>query len=280
LLVIDRALYGLRTSGARWHDRFADTLRDLGYFPCRADPDVWIKDCDSHYEYVCVYVDDLMVIGKNPQAFFDALTSKYKYKLKGVGNPSYHLGGDFYRDSDGTLAWGASSYIKKILDSYEKMFGEKPKEYSSPMMERDHPELDTSPELDEDGIRQYQSLIGTLQWLITLGRFDILVGVASMSSFRAAPRSGHLDRLKQIFGYIKRNPSGAIRFRTKIPDHESHGTPIQYDWSQTIYGDVSLEPPPAHMPCPKGKAVRTTTYEDANLMHCLVTGRSMTGYFI
>ena len=28
LLVIVRALYGLKTSGARWHDRFADTLRD------------------------------------------------------------------------------------------------------------------------------------------------------------------------------------------------------------------------------------------------------------
>ena len=28
LLVIERAIYGLRTSGARWHDRFSDTLRD------------------------------------------------------------------------------------------------------------------------------------------------------------------------------------------------------------------------------------------------------------
>jgi hypothetical protein len=31
LLVIERALYGLRTSGARWHDRLADVLRDMGY---------------------------------------------------------------------------------------------------------------------------------------------------------------------------------------------------------------------------------------------------------
>jgi Reverse transcriptase (RNA-dependent DNA polymerase) len=32
-LVIIRALYGLRTSGARWHERFSDTLRDLGFVP-------------------------------------------------------------------------------------------------------------------------------------------------------------------------------------------------------------------------------------------------------
>jgi Reverse transcriptase (RNA-dependent DNA polymerase) len=50
LLVIDRALYGLCTSGACWHDHLADVLRDMGYFQCKADPDLWIKDCDTHYE--------------------------------------------------------------------------------------------------------------------------------------------------------------------------------------------------------------------------------------
>ena len=29
LLIIDKALYGLRTSGQRWHDKFADCLRKL-----------------------------------------------------------------------------------------------------------------------------------------------------------------------------------------------------------------------------------------------------------
>jgi hypothetical protein len=71
--------------------------------------------------------------------------------------------GDFYRDPDGTLAWGACSYIKKMLTNYEIMFGCKPKEYSSPMAEKDHPELDYSEEPDKEGIKQYQSLIGALQ---------------------------------------------------------------------------------------------------------------------
>jgi hypothetical protein len=31
------------------------------------------------------------------------------------------------------------------------------------MMEKDHPELDDTPELDETGIKQYQSLIRALQ---------------------------------------------------------------------------------------------------------------------
>jgi hypothetical protein len=97
-----------------------------------------------------------------------------------------------------------------------------------------------------------------------------------MSSFRVAPRQGHLERLKRIYGYLKRNPDGAIRFRTGIPDHESRNTPQQYDWINSVYGPNKEELPP-DMPTPKGKPMRTTTYEDANLVHCLATGRSMSG---
>jgi Reverse transcriptase (RNA-dependent DNA polymerase) len=69
LLVIARALYGLRTSGARWHDCYADVMRIMGFYPCKAGPDVWMTDCGTHYEYVLVYVDDLIFIGKKPQEF-------------------------------------------------------------------------------------------------------------------------------------------------------------------------------------------------------------------
>ena len=99
-----RAVYGLRTSGSHWHDRFAANSGEMGYSPCNADPDIWLKDTGTHYEYVCVYVDVMMMAGKNPLELFDDLTNKYSYKLKGVVPPSYHLGGDLFCDSDGTHA--------------------------------------------------------------------------------------------------------------------------------------------------------------------------------
>ena len=37
------ALYGLKSSGARWRDHMAGTLREAGYESCKADPDVWMK---------------------------------------------------------------------------------------------------------------------------------------------------------------------------------------------------------------------------------------------
>jgi hypothetical protein len=103
ILLIDRALYGLKSSGARWHDRFADCMRELEFFPCRAEPDVWMRKNGELYEYVAVYVDDLAIAMKDPKTFTDTLTNKYKFKLKGTGPISFHLGIDFRREEDGTL---------------------------------------------------------------------------------------------------------------------------------------------------------------------------------
>jgi hypothetical protein len=38
-----RLLYGLRSSGASFHNYLADCMRHLGYVPCLADPDLWMK---------------------------------------------------------------------------------------------------------------------------------------------------------------------------------------------------------------------------------------------
>ena len=46
---------------------------------------------------------------------------------------------------------------------------------------------------------KYLTMVGQLQWLVTLGRFDIHAQVATMLRFRAAPRQGHMDRLKRIY---------------------------------------------------------------------------------
>ncbi len=93
-----------------------------------------------------------------------------------------------------------------MCEEFERMYGSKPshKGCSSPLERNDHPELDTSELLDADGIKQYQKLIGTLQWTITLGRFDVATAVMTMSAFRVAPQVGHLNRLKHICGYLSK----------------------------------------------------------------------------
>jgi hypothetical protein len=87
-------------------------------------------------------------------------------------------------------------YIQKMINSYEQMFGSKPKQYLSPLDHGDHPEIHTSKELELEDIKRFQSMVGALQWVIQIGRFDVATAVTTLSSFRSNPRQGHLDRLK------------------------------------------------------------------------------------
>ena len=112
-------------------------------------------------------------------------------------------------------------YVNKILESYERMFKEKPRKSRPPLEGGDHPELDTSELCDDHQTKQFQTLIGQLQWLISLGHFDIAVHGMSLSRFRAQPRKGHPDRAKRIVGYLLFLPDGAIRFRTGESDFSS-----------------------------------------------------------
>ena len=91
-----------------------------------------------------------------------------------------------------------------------------------------------------------------------------------MSSFRAAPRQGHMDRLKRIYSYTIRTKDYVIRFSTDQPDY-SFSPDQDFDWTYSVYGDVHEILPDA-MPEPLGEAVVTTTTMDANLNHCLATG--------
>jgi len=276
ILVIYKALYGLKASGARWHERLADCLREMGFKACIAEPDIWMRRINDHYEYIAVYVDDLAIASKKPQEIIDILKDKYNFKLKGTGPIEYHLGMNYGRDKDGTLFYAPIKYIQKLMDSYKQMFGgELPMGYKSPLDGNDHPEIDESEFLQPDDIQKFQSLIGQAQWAISIGRFDIATSVMTLSSYRQAPRRGHLERIKRIFGYLFKMKDSAIRVRTAKPDYSGLVEPI-YKWEYSVYGNTTEEIP-NNIPEPLGNDVITTSYIDANLYHDMLTGRSVTG---
>ena len=43
VMIIARALYGLKSSGSAWRAKLADTLMLLGYKSSKADADIWMK---------------------------------------------------------------------------------------------------------------------------------------------------------------------------------------------------------------------------------------------
>jgi hypothetical protein len=57
----------------------------------------------------------------------------------------------------------------------------------TPLSSRCCPEIDVCPELGEDDVSCFHSLVGVLRWIIDLQRVDINVEVSMMSSHLALP---------------------------------------------------------------------------------------------
>jgi hypothetical protein len=107
LALIIMALYGLKSSGATYRNHLASYLRkELKFHSCLADPDVWLclarrQDGEEYYEYILVYVDNLLTISEHPKSILDDINSYFHLKPESVGTPDLYLGRQAQQDNDG-----------------------------------------------------------------------------------------------------------------------------------------------------------------------------------
>ena len=280
-LILDKSIYGLRTSAARFHEHLSEKLMTMGFRPSKADSDFWIRDAGDHYEYIGTYVDDIMVFSRKPMEIIEII--KETYSLKGVGAPDYYLGGDVqplddtWKEDNVSTALSAQTYIENVVKKYEALTGKPFKEYKAPMDSKYHPETDDTPLLDPMRASIYRGYIGSGNWMITLGRFDIHFAINTLSRYSGAPREGHMEAVRRVFGYLKKFNKGRIIIDDSYP--EVKAPPMEENrWSE-MYPDAEIENP-KDMPEPRGKKARIMAYVDADHAHDLVTRRSVTGILL
>lgn len=279
-LIIDKAQYGLKTSAARWHEVCSEVLLKIGFKPSKADADLWMRSKNGEYEYIAVYVDDLIIASREPMVIIEEVKKVGNFKLKGVGEPEYYLGGDIERKKrdDGlgyTSKLSARTYIKNVCEKIEKLFQITLKNYHSPLEGGYHPELDDSNYLGDDEVSKYRMLVGSMSWAVTLGRFDVMFASITMARYNAMPREGHLKTCLRIFGYLKHHQKGAIRSDIVMPELPGIENEGGKNWNQ-LYPDAE-EKLPLDAPEPKGKPVKTWCMVDADHAHDVETRRSVTG---
>ena len=284
-LIIDRSIYGLKSSAARFHKHLSARLRKMGYRPSKADPDLWMKKVGDHYEYIARFVDDVISFSKDPMSVMKELEKTYT--MKGVGKPQYYLGGDVVElDSQWAqegifTAFSAETYIiKNCIGRLAEMCGKKqfPKE-RTPFVEVYHPEQDESELLSPPDISKFKSLIGSGNWLITLGRFDIQYAISTLSQYAMAPRQGHMKALHRVFGYVSCNQIGKIPIDISVaPIRDEMMVTKDQNWIE-FYPDA-CEDVPTDLPDPLGRMATVTCYVDADHARDKVTRRSVTGIIL
>ena len=298
VLIIVRALYGLKTSGASWRAMFSQTLKDMGFESTKADPDVYIrpatKPCGfEYYEMLLVYVDDILCISHDTSLTEKALKATYRLKDDSTGEPERYLGANIKKFMvDGTPHYGLTceDYVVSSIKNIELLlandgddiglsrYGKKASKRPFPINYR--PECDVSPELNDDLSNRYLQLIGILRWAVELGRIDIYTEVSILSQHQCLPREGHLDAAYRIFWYLKKADCSRIIFDATTIDTDDRifNDASKEEWKD--FYEYAEEPIPCNMPSPRGLELKITCYVDADHAANKVTRRSHSGILI
>jgi hypothetical protein len=294
--IIVRALYGLKSSGARWRDHFAAILTQVGFTSSKADPDVWMQknkrpDGLTYWEYTLCYVDDILVISHEPMQVMNLLSHHVTFKSGSIQPLTNYLGATISQvtilegNNDFPMkqvwAMSAQEYIKKAVEEVERELRQEdaylPKKVETPFSHGYRPELDFSNELNSHATKYYQGLIGVLWWFVELGRIDIAVPVTMLSRYLILPREGHLQQAYRIFAYLKQFNRPMLVFDDNDPVFSANNFHV-CDWG-SHYPNASEKLPP-DAPEPLGHSVSTTCYVDSDHAGCRATRRSHTGVLI
>jgi hypothetical protein len=90
----------------------------------------------------------------------------------------------------------------------------------------------------------------------------------------ALPRAGHLEQVYHIFGHLKEYPKKTLAFDPRHPDIDERRF-NNADWRD--FYRYAEEPTPSNAPVPRGNAVSTHCFVDADHAGNKVTRRSQTG---
>jgi hypothetical protein len=229
--IIVRALYGASSSAASWRSAISNVIETLGFKPCRADPDVWMRPATKAdglvvYEYVLVYSDDLIIIGLHPEEIAAQVSQHFKFKGNVAEKPEQYLGANVgLMTINEVTCWYMSSdeYCKAAVGNIETWLHKKdqrlPTKTACVFPSKWKPELDVTPELKDEDANYFQQQIGVLRWLVELGRVDICTEVSMLAAYSACPRQGHMGAVVHLYAYLKGNPKSKMVFDPTPIDH-------------------------------------------------------------
>ena len=208
----------------------------------------------------------------------------FQFKDDKIAHPEVYLGAQLDTmtvDGFEGLTMSSQKYVKAAIDNVEEVLAKTDQRLLTKcgtlLKSGYRPKLDMSPELKQHGLQRYQELIGMLHWAVELGRVDILLEMALMSTHLALPRQGHLEQLYHIFGYLKAHPTCYLFFDPQHPKVDEWAFK-EYDWYD-FYWDAK-EQLPSDMPPLQWRPVSTHCFVDSVHAGDKVTCISQTGILI
>ncbi|KAJ0850834.1 putative RNA-directed DNA polymerase [Helianthus annuus] len=192
-----KSLYGLKQAPKQWHQKFDHVMIDNGFKINECDKCVYFKDTNEGYVILCLYVDDMLIIGSNDKIIKATKSMlKARFDMKDMGLADVILGVKIIRTQEG-LVLSQSHYVDKILEKF-----------NSGDTSVARTPVDTSQHLKKnkgDGVAQleYSRIIGSLMYLMTCTRPDLAYAVSRLSRYTSNPCADHWKAITRVLRYIR-----------------------------------------------------------------------------
>ena len=201
---------------------------EMDFVPTIANPDVYQhpnakeNGFKQYYQYVLVYVDDILILSHDPMTQLETIKSHYEVNSSSIGPPTQYLGADVKKvtqpgNPTGCEYWAfsANTYVKNAVRNVKMLLKEVGRNLKttakSPFPSTSYrSETSTTEECDADGASRFSQLIGVLRWAIKLGRIDMYTEVSLLSQHLALPRIGHLETVYHVLAYLQKYDKSSI----------------------------------------------------------------------
>ncbi|RDL36452.1 uncharacterized protein BP5553_05804 [Venustampulla echinocandica] len=229
LLLLHKALYGLKESPLLWYRELTSTLIQLGLYPV---PGV---NClySSSWLTLFFYVDDIIAIFAPKDAVkMDQFEAKLmaKYHLRLLGEANHFLGIRILRERSTKKLWLVQdSYIQGMSSKFNVNINAKAPSTPLPTGELGPYTGQATPQQ----IFAYQQKVGSINYASVITRADVAKAISRLAEFQLNPGPKHIAAADHLLQYLEGSKGLAIEFNGNATQSKE----LFSAWSDAAYGD-------------------------------------------
>jgi hypothetical protein len=199
IVLLNRSLYGLKQAGYLWNLKLHKSLVKMGFVRSLYDPTVYSKRVGGQVVHVGVYVDDIVIIGKEASVVAVVSDIEREYTCSG-GKEIHHMLHIKIRRNRAARSVSLSqpNYITEVLEhtGMRNAVGMN----SIVMTPEDSYNNQLLSAIDK---QTYQSIIGKLVWISRATRPDISHAVCLLAKRVSSPKEVDMGNVKKLLRYLK-----------------------------------------------------------------------------
>jgi hypothetical protein len=228
VLRLRRALYGLKQAGLAWWRALKLSMEQLGFISLSSDAGIFLYRKGTSFVVAVIYVDDAIFTGPDKDLVFK-LKAQFmqRWEVRDLGDVTEFLRMRITRVGD-KIHLDQTDYLKVVL---QRCGMQNAKTATTPLpagyvatksLEQANPERRS----------RYQTVIGSLLYLMLGTRPDIAFAVTQLAQHAANPTEEHLNRALYICRYLVATPNYRLTYNGGFGEGISACT--DSDWASNV----------------------------------------------